>query len=157
MPEHFLHLAKIRAPVKKMGGRGVSQGMWGEMIHSCDHCRPVDDAPDLAGVDPPAPDTDKQRIINLRHLVADRQPLPDGIVGSLTERNHPLFIAFTQYPHHSSVPIHIIDIQATQLRHTHPGGIEQFEHGGITPKFILTPRDGIAHKLSGLGCSENSR
>ena len=62
------------------------------------------------------------------------QPIVQGLVGWCAEWHDTLLVAFAGHFHRAVAECHVGHVESDQFRHTHAGGIEQFQHGRVTQR-----------------------
>lgn len=62
------------------------------------------------------------------------QPIAQGLVGWCAEWHDTLLVAFAGHFHRAVAECHVGHVESDQFRHTHAGGIEQFQHGRVTQR-----------------------
>ncbi len=134
MAENLLDRPEIGPTFQEMGGHGMPEAVRAQ-IGGTRHCGqgPVHDAPRYPRVQPPAALAEEHRPARSGHdqQRTHHQPARQRLACRTAQRRDSFFAALAEDSHQSAVEIHIVQVEATGLRHPDAGRIEHFHHSQV--------------------------
>ncbi len=132
MPEHRLHRTQIGTVFQQMGGKGMAQGMRGNVLEDAGlQGAALDNLPEALACQPLPGAIEKEEGLS-PSLSRKGRPRAEIMAhfgqGRFAEGNDPLFAAFAEGGQITGIELQIADLEGNQFGDAQAGGVENFEH-----------------------------
>ena len=143
MAQHFLDGTKISSPIEKMGRKRVTQRVGMDVLIDPRLQRSkLDHPPDRASAHPTAAGVQEQASpsgLGSPQNSLDGQPVGKRISTRFSQRNQPLFVAFSQNTHFSFLEVDLGNVKRDTLPNSEAAAIQKFDESPVAQRerFLL--------------------
>ena len=149
--EELLHLTNVGAPLQKVGGEAVAQGVGRDILgDACVGCRPLYEVENTHAAQPGPFVVEEEGVATLvggklRATLEVEAQLADGLGA---DGHKALLVALASHLHHPLLPEDVAEAQGCQLRHAQPTRVEHLDYRLVAMACGVGEVDGGEHGVN---------